>query len=84
MENSIETTIQDSTIQALVGRIDNLEMRGAYQDEVIEQLNKVIISQWGKLDQVLARLERLENRVRDAQDNGTGQNAYDEPPPPHY
>jgi SlyX protein len=71
-------------LQTLAGRIDNLEMRGTFQDEVIEELNKVIIAQWGKLDQALARIERLETRIRDAQDSAAGQNPYDEPPPPHY
>lgn len=73
----------DSMLQAMVARTDSLEMRLTYQDDTIEQLNKVIVEQWSKLDQMRARIERLESRLADAQ-SGTGNNAYDEPPPPHY
>ncbi len=72
-----------TALQHLVARIDSLEMRIAYQDDVIEQLNKAIVEQWSKYDQVLGRMQRLEHRARDAQDNA-GQSPYDEPPPPHY
>ena len=73
----------EDTVQALVARIDNLEMRAAYQDEIIEDLNKVIVEQWSKLDHVLRRMEGLEERLRDVQDSA-GADAQDEPPPPHY
>ncbi len=72
-----------TALQHLGARIDSLEMRIAYQDDVIEQLNKAIVEQWSKYDQVLGRMQRLEHRVRDAQDNA-GPGSYDEPPPPHY
>ena len=68
---------------ALAARLDNLEMRIAYQDQVIEQLNAVIVEQWRTLTQAQGRIERLEQRIRETQD-GASQNATDEPPPPHY
>ena len=73
-------------IQALEARIDTLEMRIAYQDDVIDQLNQAIIAQWAKLDQTKAQLERLESRLRDAQDNaGTGPaDTFNNQPPPHW
>lgn len=75
--------VTETTLDGLGARIDTLEMRIAYQDDVIEDLNKVIVEQWSKFDQMLGRLERLESRIRDSQDNA-GQDGYDEPPPPHY
>ena len=70
-------------MEALAARIDNLEMRITHQDEIIEVLNRTIVEQWGKLDQALAHIKRLEERIREVSD-GSGRDAYDEPPPPHY
>jgi SlyX protein len=64
-------------------RIDDLEMRVAYQDEVIETLNKTVIEQWAKLDQALARIRRLEARLQEI-NISTIRDAADETPPPHY
>jgi len=58
-------------------------MRIAYQDDVIEALNKAVVEQWGKLDEALARIKLLEARIREIADS-SGRDAYDEPPPPHY
>lgn len=69
--------------EAVNGRIDNLEMRLAYQDEVIEALNRTVIEQWAKLDQALARIKLLEDRLREI-NMGTVRDAADETPPPHY
>lgn len=68
---------------ALAERIDNLEMRIAYQDEVVEILNRTVIEQWGKLDQALARIKRLEERLREIQASNI-RDPSEETPPPHY
>jgi SlyX protein len=73
----------ETTVQALDARIDNLEMRVAYQDQVIEDLNKVIIAQWGKFNELHSLIARLENRISDSQSHA-GSDGHDEPPPPHY
>jgi SlyX protein len=77
------TTDPQSTAQDLGARIDNLEVRVAYQDQVIEDLNKVIVDQWGKFDDLLRLIARLEERIGDTQ-SSAGSDAHDEPPPPHY
>jgi len=64
-------------------RIDNLEMRIAHQDEVIDVLNKMVIEQWAKLDQAFARIKHLEDRLREIQFSVV-RDAEDEVPPPHY
>ncbi len=69
--------------EAVNGRIDNLEMRVAYQDEVIEALNRTVIEQWAKLDQAFARIKHLEDRLREIQ-LSIVRDAADEVPPPHY
>lgn len=73
----------DVTPEALAARMDDLEVRIAYQDEVIEALNKTVVEQWGKLDEALARLKLMESRIREIADS-TGSDPFDEPPPPHY
>jgi len=64
-------------------RIDNLEVQMAYQNEVIEALNKTVIEQWAKLDNALARIKQLEDRLREIQASVV-RDAADEVPPPHY
>jgi SlyX protein len=76
-------TDPQSTAQTLGARIDNLEVRVAYQDQVIEDLNKVIVEQWGKFDDLLRLIARLEERIGDTQ-SSAGADGHDEPPPPHY
>ena len=68
---------------ALAERLDTLEMRITYQDDMIEQLNTVIVKQWHTLTQAQGRIERLEQRIRESQDSGA-QSTGDDPPPPHY
>ena len=69
--------------EALAARMDNLEMRIAYQDEVIEALNKTVVEQWGKIDEALGRIKLMEARIREIAES-PGRDPYDEPPPPHY
>ncbi len=50
---------------------------------MIEALNRTVIEQWAKLDQALARIKLLEDRLREI-NMGTVRDAADETPPPHY
>lgn len=61
-------------------RIDALEMRAAYQDQVIEDLNRAIIDQWKQIDGLKRQLAELLDRVQDVEDGPTAP----ERPPPHY
>ena len=69
--------------QALTGRVDDLEVRAAYQDQMIEDLNKVVLDQWTALEKMGRRMAALEDRLRDVQAS-VGADGQDEPPPPHY
>ncbi|MFZ5724508.1 MAG: SlyX family protein [Pseudomonadota bacterium] len=69
--------------QTLLARIADLEGRLTFQDDTIEQLNRVVADQ----DQRLARLEVLLRRTREQVEmllplmhGAPGE----EPPPPHY
>jgi SlyX protein len=63
-------------------RLDALEIRLAYQDEVIETLNKTVTAQWAQIDALKRELARLADRVQDAESRAPA--SQQEPPPPHY
>lgn len=70
-------------LQALATRLETLEVRCAYQDQAIEELNDMVVQQWTKLDQALRKIADLEDRLREMRE-AQGQDPQDEPPPPHY
>ena len=68
-------------IKTLSDRIDRLEARLTFQDDVIEMLNKTITEQWLKIDALTRQLVHLNERLQDAVTPAPG--AANEPPP-HY
>jgi len=62
-------------------RIDALEMRLTYQDEIIETLNKTVTAQWKQIDALTRQLAELKERLQDAESNAPG--PVNERPP-HY
>ncbi|UVF18060.1 SlyX family protein [Microvirga terrae] len=65
------------------GRIEALEVRLTYQDQVVEDLNQTVIAQWKLIDGLKRQLNELLDRVQEVEDNAGGPSA-SEPPPPHY
>jgi SlyX protein len=68
-----------SDADGMNARIDALEMRVAYQDQVIEDLNQAIIDQWKRIDGLKRQLAELLDRVQDVEDGPTAPER-----PPHY
>jgi SlyX protein len=64
-------------------RIEALEVRIAYQDQVIEDLNQTVIAQWKQIESLRRQFAEVLDRVQDVEDNAGGP-AVPEPPPPHY
>jgi len=62
-------------------RLDALEVRVAYQDQVIEDLNQTVIAQWKQIEGLKRQLAELLDRVQEVED---GTSSGQEPPPPHY
>jgi len=61
-------------------RLEDLEMRLAYQDKTISDLNDVITAQWKKIEALERQLLRLDEELRDI-------DSMEAPPnqkPPHY
>lgn len=70
-----------SDIDKLTERLNTVEMRIAFQEQTIEELNKTIADQWRVIDGLSRKLVLLEEHAR------AGGNIADprsEPPPPHY
>jgi SlyX protein len=72
-----------SETEILSARIDALEMRIAYQDQTIEDLNKTVITQWKQIDVLARQVAGLTDRIQEAE-HGAGSRGAPEPPPPHY
>ena len=68
---------------AVNARIEALEIRVAYQDQVIEDLNQTVIAQWKQIDSLKRQFNEVLDRVQEVEDNTGGRTA-PEPPPPHY
>ncbi len=73
----------ETTDPTLAARLDTLEVRIAYQDQLIEQLNGALIEQWQALKTAQARIDRLEQRLHETLESMPS-HPQDEPPPPHY
>ena len=72
-----------SDVNDLTGRLEALEIRVAYQDQTIEDLNATITAQLQELERLKRMIQRLEDQVREAEARAGGPNL-PEPPPPHY
>jgi len=70
-----------SDLKALADRIDTLESRLAFQDDMIETLNKTVTEQWAKIDALTRQLVALGEQLREAERQMPG---LANEPPPHY
>jgi SlyX protein len=64
-------------------RLEALEIRIAYQDQTIEELNAALARQWQEIDRLRRDMKLLESEMREAMAATPG-DAAPEPPPPHY
>ncbi|WP_394175714.1 SlyX family protein [Thalassotalea litorea] len=75
------TTTED--IAQLRQRLDTLETRLAFQDDVIEQLNNEISVHQQQIKELNEQLHLIGQKVRDMNTSVVGRQE-DEAPPPHY
>lgn len=71
------------TIETLGKRIDELESQLAFQDELIESLNKTVAKQDSEILELKHQFSRLSERLKDIGDAAAGAAPQDETPP-HY
>jgi SlyX protein len=67
---------------AVNARVEALEVRVAYQDQVIEDLNQTVIAQWKQIDVLRRQFAEVLDRVQEVEDSSAPRGP--EPPPPHY
>ncbi len=66
----------------VINRVDDLEVKYAFQQDTIDSLNETVTQQWQTIEQLQRTIERLEGRIVELGEwQGAGG---DEPPPPHY
>lgn len=61
--------------------IVDLQMKFAFQEDTIAQLNEVVTRQQVQIDRLLSAVETLQRQVLEMP---TGESAATDPPPPHY
>ncbi len=72
-----------SYIQQLEERIDSLESRNVFQDDVIDQLSEELAAHQHAIAELKHQIQLVANRLKDA-GSLSGDNDDIEPPPPHY
>lgn len=73
----------NSELHPLLQRIDELEMKVAFQENTIEQLNQSLIEQQFILKKMQIQLRYLAQKLKDMQPSNIATQA-EETPPPHY
>jgi len=70
-------------VQQLEVRIDDLESRNVFQDDVIDQLSEELAAHHNQLSELKQQLQLVASRLKDA-GSLSGDKEEVEPPPPHY
>lgn len=69
--------------EKLIQRIAELEMKSAFQEKLLEELNQVIVEQQFTLDKMQVQLRYVVGKLKDMQPSNIAL-ASEETPPPHY
>ena len=75
--------IQNKEINVLEERINALESRNIFQDDVIEQLSKELAVHQTQIAELKEQIQLVANRLKDAGNMSSDKDEI-EPPPPHY
>lgn len=70
-------------VQQLEQRLDALESRNVFQDDVIEQLSEELAAHQHEISELKHQIQLVANRLKDA-GSLAGDTEEIEPPPPHY
>jgi len=65
-------------------RIEELELRNAYQEDTINQLNDIVFEQQKSLDKFSLTLKSLQARILSLSEETTVSPTMDDEKPPHY
>lgn len=67
-------------IESLKARLDDLEVRYAFQQEALDSLSDVVTNQWAEIDRLSSALSLLKEQLEDAD----GEPEDPDQRPPHY
>ena len=70
-------------LSPLLQRLDELEMKVAFQENTIEQLNQALVDQQFIIERMQLQLRYLAQKLKDMQPSNIATQA-EETPPPHY
>ncbi len=70
-------------IQQLQSRLDELEMKLAFQEQTIDELNDALTKQQFMIDRMEVQLKFMVGKVKGMQTSNMA-NESEETPPPHY
>jgi len=79
-EQSLENSLLIDTLEE---RINALESRNLFQDDVIDQLSEELAVHQNKISLLQEQIQLVANRLKDAGDSSSSKDDI-EPPPPHY
>ncbi|NBI13519.1 SlyX protein [[Haemophilus] felis] len=72
-----------SNEENLLQHIAELEMKSAFQEKLLDELNQTIIEQQFALDKIQLQLRYVVGKLKDLQPSNIASQA-EETPPPHY
>ncbi|MGF1737899.1 SlyX family protein [Photobacterium lutimaris] len=70
-------------IEQLQARIDELEMKQAFQEQTIEELNQALTEQQFLIDKMQTQLKFMVGKVKGIEPSNMASES-EETPPPHY
>ncbi|GAL08922.1 SlyX family protein [Photobacterium aphoticum] len=70
-------------IEQLQARIDELEMKQAFQEQTIEELNQALTAQQFLIDKIQTQMKFMVGKVKGMEPSNMATEA-EETPPPHY
>lgn len=76
-------TTAENTINILEERINALESRNLFQDDVIEQLSEELAVHQAQIAELKEQIQLVANRIKDSGSMSSAKEEI-EPPPPHY
>jgi len=77
------STLEPNEICILEERINSLESRNLFQDDVIEQLSEELAVHQAQIAELKEQIQLVANRIKDAGNMSSAKEEI-EPPPPHY
>ena len=74
----------EAALESLQEDIVELQTKLQFQEDTIQQLDKVIVEQNGRIEILTQQLRLLDDKLKDAMQNQNGTKSDQQERPPHY